>query len=528
MGWIIALIIGIWLLYLLFVHIIIPIVLPITGLIAIISLIGALIYGFIKSIQGFGKSFIDNLNPYATYIDKNRAAPSGVKRNYFFGPGFYQLKVTIKGAFNTIVSYLEDLRGKRDDFTVSYAYRWHERIRNAFIWVLYIVTVVCLFVFGFAWTAIFSIVLVSIVSVGFISFFIFFSMLWLIDRAFLWGKSIQSRCGGCKNHTVVPNFICPGCGMDHTKLTPGFYGVIYRKCPCGIKLPTTIFTGRSKLSAKCPFCATDLAAGSARQFGIQIVGGVSAGKTTFLAAFWHEYINMLNLNGQTNYFKHPLEAFSQLEEWFSQGLSSATTETNANMYSIVHNFSTHSSLQLTLYDIAGESFTDIGYEIMQKQFRYCEGFIFIIDPLGNANAAYDVISNFIHTFREVTGKHSSSISKIPAAVVIAKADLFKKEIGLPKILNTHKNNLNNNVYMENETGFNYTRNYICWQFLVKYDFTLVINLLNGEFTNIQYYPVSAIGREAVYGAAYEPWGVLEPIKWILQNADAEYRGKVRI
>ena len=397
---------------------------------------------------------------------------------------------------------------------------------NGSVWALYIMAVVCIFVFGFAWTALFSMVLAAAILLGMVGFFVFFAVLWIIDRGILWGKSIQSRCGRCKNKSIVPNFVCESCGMEHSRLTPGPYGVVFRKCSCGKRLSTTIFTGRSKLTAKCPRCATELAASDARQFGIQVIGGVSAGRTTFLAAFWHEYIAMINNKGGLKYEKYPQEAFAQLEEWFSQGISSATTETNANMYSIVHRLSKKLSYQLTLYDIAGESFADIGYEIQQQQFRYCEGFIFIIDPLASPDVASDVISSFTQTFKELIGKHSGEISKMPVAVIISKADLFKKEIGLPKIHVTHRNKPMEFANAEGISSIDSTRNGMCRRFLENHDFAGVINILDGEFADIQYYPASAIGREPVYGTAYEPWGVIEPVEWILRNADAEFKGKV--
>ena len=491
----------------------------------IISIIAA-IYGLFKSIQSFGSSFIDNINPYDSYVDKYKKAPIGTRRSYFFGPGLYQVKKTVVIAFENLISSKSDLDSFKDDYSLRYAAEWHEHIRNGIIRIMYAVAIVCLFVFGFTWTALFSVILSSAIIVGMISFFSFFSILWLVDRGILWAKSIQSRCGRCKSYSVVPNFVCPSCGMDHSRLTPGAYGIVSRKCNCGDKLPTTIFTGRSKLVSKCPQCATELAASDARQFGIQVVGGVSAGKTTFLAAFWHEYLAMLDSLKTVKYEKHPAEAFVQLEEWFSQGISSATTETNATMYSVVHKLLDKSSVQLTLYDIAGESFADIGYEIQQQQFRYCEGFIFIVDPTTNPNVAGDVISSFTQTFKDLTGKHSNEISNTPVAVVIAKADLFKREIGLPKIRVLQKNNPQAYIDSEGHSNVNIARNTVCREFLEIHNFSNVVNLLDGTFADIQFYPASAIGREAVYGTAYEPWGVLSPVEWILKKTDAEFQEAV--
>ena len=486
MGYIIAAIIIIYLLYLLVRYVIAPV----AGVLGIITLVIGVGYGLVISIYCFGKSLIEHINPYTTYVDNNDN-PLGLRRSYFFGPGFHQIGITVKDAFAELKVQSE----KITNFRKRNSYRhWFFQI---WIWLFYIVAFGATYIFGVAWMVFFSAALAAVVTTGMILFYIMFTMLWGIDRLVLAVKSIQSRCANCKRISVVPVFICSDCGAEHRKLTPGPYGVFHIKCTCGSQLPTTFINGRSELKAICPYCARELAASNARQYGIQLVGGISAGKTTFLAAFWHLYLERLKKLYFVSSELFPSDAFNELERWYQQGLSSSTTETNANMYSVIHKRNNETPYQLTIYDIAGEAFTRLSSSIQQQQFKYCKGLVFVVDPTAAPKNVNDTFSSFISEFKGLKGKHSVKVSDIPAAVIISKADICQIDL--------HKKD-----------------SFICREFLIKNQYDNVINLLEGEFSNIRYYAVSAMGHTASFGQQYNPWGVLEPIMWLLSYTNASF------
>lgn len=507
MGWLIVAVIAIVILY----YVVVYIIAPLSGILLVVSLVIGVGYAFFMSVYRFFKSLVENINPYHTYVDKKVGAPTGVKRNYFFGPGYHQISSTVKDAFSGLKEQGDLLGEFRDKHSSR---KWYV---NVWIWIFYIAAFISIFVFGIAWMTFFSAFLASVIFVGMSLFYVWFTLLWVMDRLILTFKSIHSRCANCKRISVVPVFQCPNCGTEHDKLTPGPYGIFYRKCACNKKLPATFINGRSRLEAKCPFCATDIAASNAKQFGIQLVGGVSTGKTTFLAAFWHMYLENIRKQKKVSYDLFPDEAFNELEHWFKQGLSSSTTETNANMYSVVHRVKKETPYQLTIYDIAGEAFTDLSNSIQQQQFRYCEGLIFVIDPTTTPKNVSETFSSFITEFRGLHGKHSSKTSDIPVAVIISKADLYKKEIGLPKITARYKQRPNEFADANTQGSLNLTRNGASREFLDSHGYGSVLNLLEGDFTHVQYYPVSAMGHTAAVGQPYEPWGVLEPVMWLLTH-----------
>jgi len=262
-----------------------------------------------------------------------------------------------------------------------------------------------------------------------------------------------------------------------------------------------------------------MAASDAHQFGIQLVGGMSAGKTTFLASFWHQYIKAANGVPYLETKRIPEESFDDLEYWFNRGLSVSTAETNANMYSVIHHLSEKTPLQFAFYDIAGEAFTRLDENIQQQQFQYCEGVIFIIDPTATIDLTEDALVGFLNTFKALKGKTSTKLSTLPVAVIISKADLFKKEIGLVKIKSEHAKKGSTYADAEGKTSLAQTRDGLCRAFLDDHGFGNVVNLLDGEFKTTAIFPVSAIGHEAEENKTYEPWGVMQPAFWILGQAD---------
>ena len=54
-----------------------------------------------------------------------------------------------------------------------------------------------------------------------------------------------------------------------------------------------------------------------------------------------------------------------------------------------------------------------------------------------------------------------------------------------------------------------------------------VNELEIHFKNVNYYPVSSIGHKKD-GSEYTPWGVIEPLQWMLSSVDSELAKKMGI
>ena len=514
LGVLIVAMIVVYLIYLLIVYVIAPL----AGVLGTAALSCGMIYALWISSSSFMKSLLLHKNPYTTYVDKHAEAASGVRRNYFFGPGYHQIAITIHDAFENQSGHIVKTRDWWQDFRGRHAGQWYI---NIWADLFYFAAWICTYVFGSVWTTVFSALLFSVIAVGMAGFYMFFTVLWLTDRITLMVRSIQSRCPNCKRISIVPVFCCPECGAQHVNLTPGPYGVLTVKCACGNRLPTTIFNGRSKLEALCPYCQSSLAASDAKQFGIQLVGGVSSGKTTFLTAYWHLYLEGLRADTGLDYECFPQEEFDNLEFYFQRGVSSATSERNANMYSVIHRRPDCAPYQMTIYDVAGEAFDDLTGDIQQQQLKYCEGLIIVVDPTAAAEANALPITGLADEFRRLRGTRASELSGIPVAVIISKADLFRREIGLPKMKSIYSAALRERTD-ESELTFDAVRNEVCRTFLSEHGYNAVLNAIDSEFSDSQFFSVSAIGHEASEGDPYTPWGILEPVNWIMSRRGVQF------
>lgn len=489
---------------------------------AAIFLIAGIGGGVLFPIVSLIGSVSKHINPYKTYQDKHTNIASGKKRNYFFGPGFHQILEIDRGAFLNLSKNKDDFI----NFEPIANFFGEDPVVDVFMAAANGIFFLLSWLLGFILVGFFSVVMSAAVAVGTVVNFFYISIFWLADRLALILKSIHSRCPNCKSKYVIPGFQCPHCGQIHEKLIPGPYGVIKFKCQCGTKLPTTFIGGRSKYKAFCPKCHQELSSSNSQQYGIQLVGWTTAGKTTFLAAFWHEYQEWMKNRQDVSLKGDPAHDFMDLESLFDTGISSATPDQNAKMYSIFHYIQKKTPVQMAIYDIAGEAFGsqfDQQQMLKQRQFSYCEGFLFVIDPASTPNDVSDGLSNFISSMEEEKGKSSEKTVAVPAAILITKGDLYKKEIGFPHIKATYKNVLSANS--EVPLTLEQHQDDVCRTFLIKNGFGNAVNLLEAKFSNIRYFPVSAMGHAET--RQFEPWGVLEPVFWLMNHDKCPLRGIIQ-
>ena len=527
-------IIAIYLLYLLITKIIIPVVAAVGEVaVIIISAIGG-IMGLGYAISNYCKAVKDNLN-FKNWTWTKSSEPA--KRSYFFGPGYAQLFGTIRSAFKynaesgrQVVDTFKKIKGDSDGL-------WG-MVRGAAGILYMIVAVVFIYVAGTILCAVFGIIHFSITAIFMVLIYILFSITWIIDRAFLLKNKIRSYCPVCFEKSLIPVYKCPACGAAHRKLVPSVNGIWHHKCLCGQKLPCTFLNGRGKIEAHCPHCDAVLVSSSSRQIAIQLIGGSSSGKTVYLSSFYHQFFDKVNQGGKiTAEIDEAFQPyFEELERWYMGDECPATAQLSAQMYPVLLSTPSGVSRQFNIYDIAGEMFD--GYtadqQILQKHFTYCDGMLFMIDPFssGNLRAQLNrsgadmstfstmptetVATSFINYLVSINRIKTGKRCDIPLSVVITKADIreVKREIGPAKIAATMRNNPG--LYAD----YSQARDALSRLFLINNGMSATVDNLEASFSNIHYFPVSSMGHEQ-NGSEYEPWGVTEPIDWILPIADPQ-------
>ena len=342
---------------------------------------------------------------------------------------------------------------------------------------------------------------------------------------------IDQHCPYCYETFNLPIFVCPDCGKTHKQLVPSRCGILTARCECGRFFPSTVFTGRSKLQAVCPACERELAASNAKTFSIQLVGGNSSGKTAFLSAFQHLYIDKTEGIKNLSISGEPNSPFEDLEEMYKKGLTEPSSATTAVPYSFVHSFKQNAKHNLVIYDIPDEAVLSGAYERNPRNLGFSDGIIFIVDPLSIASVREEclksgdkcavdkystddvgeLINEFVQLFASITGRTSRKLNNVPVAIVINKVDIkvVKREVGLPKIkalYGASPGSYNNDITI--------TRDELCRAYLSMLGLDNALNNLDGTFSNIRYFPVSSIGHVSEGGKGFAPIGVLAPIVWI--------------
>lgn len=513
---------------------VIPAVVAVSGVAAVITAAIALLVGFCAAVSNYFSAIHHNLNFLHWEWEKD---DEPARRSYFFGPGYSQLFATIKNAFELNAASGAKISATGSSFKGDSTGTWGViKAIGGFIYT--VVGYISVYVIGMILCGVLGLIHGSITTVIMIFTYVIFTIVWIIDRIYLLKNKIRSDCPTCHSRFLIPTFMCPDCGAIHKKLVPGPYGIWKHKCSCGKKIPSTFLNGRSKLDAYCPDCSSPLVASDARPIVFQLVGGSKAGKTVYLSAFFHEYLQKLSTirNLELTIADQYRPYFDELEEWYSGVDCPATAQLNSQMYPVLIDSSLGVKRQFSIYDIAGEMFDGFtaDSEVQQQQFHYCDGLLFLIDPFSSGDlrmnkinagedvsdfsdmAVEDIATNFINYLIRTGHAKANSRCNIPIAILIAKADIkeVKRAIGPAKINSIFRNNTEQYGTYEN------VRDSVCRQFLIDIGLAATVDNLETQFSNLHYFPVSAMGHSAD-GTPYEPWGIMDAIEWMLPLADRE-------
>lgn len=467
--------------------------------------------------------------------------PQPAKMSYFFDKGYKDLGNTIKGAwkrnFVSIKKNIDNIKGLK--------YSGRGTVGILFLGLVNILAMLAVVICGSAITAVVSVINVVVLLAIMAVVYIGFSVIWLVDRLYLMQKKIFTACHECKEKSLIPTYICPTCGAKHTNLTPGIYGILKRRCNCGAKLPCTFFNGRKALEAECPVCGNKLMDRESRPICIPVVGGRSVGKTAFITAFSREFIeNLAPAKGLDIEFynKKKADIYNEISRDYISGDTRMTDRpTDINMASsvsfsfFVKNPALSPERLVHVYDIAGEVFTNSSENEVQRQYEYCQGIVFIIDPFAIPSVRYkyegmlepediagigkadinNIIDSFLNKLREVTGLSDSKMSSIPLAVVISKIDSagLDSEIGTAAVYKLMRD------YPDRFTDFYDTQDFLCRKLLAENGMESFLSNIFIQFKTNRFFACSAIGHARNKGE-YKPSGVLAPMEWLFRLADS--------
>ena len=438
------------------------------------------------------------------------------KISYFFGKGYIDLWNTIKDAWTTNWESSKEFWGK---FRTAGIFSFH-----GIFWLACTLSVV---IFGTIFFLGASGIHIIFLGIFFLAIYIGFSVLWLVDRIYIYRHKISSACPNsqCQENFLIPTYQCE-CGAKHTKLVPGKYGILKRTCECGRILPTTFLNGREEITAMCPHCDTlIITGGKAIQHSIPIIGGPSVGKTCYVNMVVDKMMNEVGpARGWTTKFNTDMDMSNHERsmEALAKGIRlEKTTYTNLTAYKfLVQSPKLAIDRQIFIYDIAGEMFSSSTDVQDNKAYSYSDGFIFMIDPLSIRKYAMeksdlnlesygvsskdfdDILNIMLINLEKMFNLKPQDVLKRNLAVVINKCDIP----GLEELIGDRAVE----EYMARNEGCNnalLAKNEVCKDFLDRYDAGNFARTAESKFQKVQYFTCSALGHNEE-GSKYESKGVI--------------------
>jgi hypothetical protein len=259
-------------------------------------------------------------------------------------------------------------------------------------------------------------------------------------------RGASGSCQSCYYVSPLPAFPCADCGEMHRDIRPGLLGVIWRRCICGARLPTTVLRAAFRLQTSCPNCLRPLRAGAAvhRDIRLPVFGPVSAGKTRLVYAGLLALQDQAAAAGASIDFvdEQSRQAFEYGVEIISTGSDTAKTPAGQLPTAITAQVTvTRRKALLHLFDAAGEFYIDRGDNSELLFLDHAQGLVFVVDPfsipwvqdqlgglgqvmLARANAAVDDPEQVYHVTADRLRDYGVRTSQQHLAIAVVKADLL--------------------------------------------------------------------------------------------------------
>ena len=456
------------------------------------------------------------------------------KVGYFFGEGYRDLWCTIESAW---IKNIGDIKKAWADM--------FQKQSNVYatvcIFIYRLFMLLSIAVFGTLFTTVFTVLHILGLAVVMLFVYLGFVLLRGVDALFCLFKGISNNCynPGCERKFTLPVYICPHCGAQHRHLVPSKYGIFYRTCKCGTKLPTTFLNGRQKLESLCPHCGCKAIGGMHKSYLIPVVGGANAGKTCFITMAINEIEKKapsLGLNYEYQYVQGDM--FKDNMKRIESGECPQKTNDTAFKY---YNFMLKPDAEkinnlVSVCDIAGEVFANQETLGKQQGYRFADAVMMVVDPLsveeyrselkknlsesefnnlnGSTQPMGDILSGLINTMENMYRLKANQTVNKTVVVVFTKCDIkgLDEKIGETAIKEY--------AASHPEAGICEASNAVCEGFLTEYGEVNFVNTICNKFKSVQYFTCSALGHDAT-GEKFTPENVETPLLWIIDKMSSE-------
>ncbi len=465
-------------------------------------------------------------------------------RSYFFGKGFRDLWQTIHS------SWWRNHESAQTHFSRGRSHYGSDELGEKALGILFGTAGVSVMVFGtvvfLAASIIHALILVALLAVIYTAF----TVVYLAERGYLLVKRFFTVCPSCHTTAPLPEYFCPGCGAVHGRLIPSSYGILHHTCRCGRKLPATFFLGRGALSSRCPNpqCAEALEQShtESRKLFVPVTGAKSVGKSAFLYTALQELVeHRADELGLSHSF---VEAATERE--FERTCSQlargrrpdVTMDALPRALTLRLERAGQSPRLLYLYDPAGEAFASTEGTGLHRYQEYLSGLVFLVDPFAIPAAAAeyrpqlaahtdalrpstvpieDTFARIVIGMEEFFGLKKGERIRVPVAVVLGKADAFDLEERVGERAVDART-----AAAPAGTSRAAARDALIRDQLRAWGEGAFVQQVETRCAKVRYFTCSSLGRMPdSTGRAFQGRGMLDPLLWIIGEADGALMGR---
>jgi hypothetical protein len=447
--------------------------------------------------------------------------------SYFFGKGYRDLIAVIKESWESNLDSTKKFFSK-----IEKTSEWWKEALSFIFWGGAGISVI---VFGTLVFVAVSLLHIVFISSFFLLIYILFTIVWIIERTYLFFHGFFSVCPHCHEKTLLPEYLCDNCGRIHKKLIPNSYGILFHQCECGQRLPATFFVNRGRLQARCPHkkCHHLLHREhvESRKILVPILGGPSAGKTAFMFAVVRKLVEekAKTMGFETAFVDSNTESEYKIivNQLCKGNVPTKTVASIPKAFNLELKKGGKTKFVLYIYDPAGEAFENTENLTAHQYYEYLTGMIMIVDPFSipavkrnyknelletgtNVNPSQlnleDALNTVLLNLEESFGLSKTGKIKKPLAVVISKVDAF----GLEKIIGE--------TAITGENDRVKRKSNLIRKQLLDWDEAGLIQQIETRFKSVQYFSCSALGRiPDSTNKDFVPHHVFEPMSWLLSS-----------
>ncbi|MGX2958157.1 TRAFAC clade GTPase domain-containing protein [Peribacillus sp. JNUCC 23] len=483
-----------------------------------------IIYGIFSSVRVYLYQLV---NHAGSAIHQGDEEQQPAKKSYLFQKAFRDWKTIvqagIKGNIGSSKLFIQKVKSHKR------YYGWITWVYSSLFWMSVSLIQITI---GTLWITLASLVHIMTIIIAGLPLYIVSAIIWGLDKGYRKVNKVQVLCPTCHHSAEMPIYVCSNCSAEHTKLIPGAYGILKRKCSCGDKLPTTFFNGRANLEARCPSCKSNQHSRESTPISIPIIGGPSVGKTCFMISATRRIIEDVAPKQQWNVRfmnEHERMNFESVSSDLIKGnLPSKTVNGELSAFNFfISKKKWPAAKMVYFYDPAGETFGDMHSLKSHKYYEHNHGNVFIIDPFSIAEISrqYEMEHNYFSTvnpsgasleeiydrlivyFQEQYGvKPHQKITK-PIAFVINKVDAYNLDQRIGEKAAQEIMDKDPSIKTKEDAIHQ-----LCYKLLSEAGMNSFLRKVENKFSNYRFFASSTIkGGEFT--------SVEKPILWVLSQAD---------